>query len=58
MVGSDARDSSVDCRVGSAENELVDGQGCNRLCDWRDGGTLVVGELKLFQVSQPKKSWR
>ena len=32
----------------------MDGQGCNRLCDWRDGGTLVVGELELFQVLSQK----
>ena len=32
----------------------MDGQGCNRLCDWRNGGTLVVGELELFQVLSQK----
>ena len=32
----------------------MNGQGCNSLCDWSDGGTLVVGELKLVQVLSQK----
>ena len=28
----------------------MNGQGGNRLCDWSNGGALVVGELKLIKV--------
>ena len=32
----------------------MNGQGGNRLCDWGDGGALVVGELKLIEVLSQK----